>query len=409
MDRWVDRAGHRAWLRAEEFRLLDFGTAAALDGGGFCALDARGRPAGATAETWITGRMAHVYSLAHLRGVPGAGVLADHALDGLRGVLHDGEHGGWYAESAPGGGVPADSAKSAYVTAFVLLGSASATAAGRPGARDLLAEALATVTERFIEPATGLARESWDRAWTQAEEYRGANANMHLVEAFLAASGAIGDPSLAERALTIAEFTVQRATADNGWRLPEHFTPDWRVDPEYNADRPRDRFRPYGTTVGHWLEWARLLLELDEALGAGAPDWLLPAAQRLFDLSVEHGWAVDGADGFIYTLDWSDRPVVAERMHWVAAEAVLAAAALGRRTGEPRYEHWYRTWWDYIRRYLVDRAHGSWHHELDAENRPSTRVWEGKPDLYHAYQAVVLPTLTGAPAAAHLRDHPEES
>lgn len=159
--------------------------------------------------------------------------------------------------------------------------------------------------------------------------------------------------------------------------------------------------------MGHWLEWARLLVELEAALGDGAPEWLLADARRLFDLAVEHGWAVDGADGFVYTLDWRDRPVVRERMHWVAAEAVLAAAALGRRTGEPHYERWYRTWWDYIRLHLVDLERGGWHHELDPANAPSSTVWQGKPDLYHAYQAVVLPTLPPGPAAARLRDHPE--
>jgi len=405
--RWAELAGHRAWLRREELRLLDFGAAGALPGGGFGALDADGRPGPGPAETWITGRMAHVYSLAHLRGVPGAGALADHALDGLRGVLRDAEHGGWYAQAAPDGGVPGDATKSAYVNAFVVLGAASATAAGRPGAEQLLAEALSVIETRFLDPETGLGRESFDRTWTTCEDYRGANSGMHLVEAFLAAAGTTGDTRWRDRALHIAEFLVHTATAGNGWRLPEHFTADWRVLPEYNADAPGDRFRPYGTTVGHWLEWARLLVELEAALGDGAPEWLLADARRLFDLAVEHGWAVDGADGFVYTLDWRDRPVVRERMHWVAAEAVLAAAALGRRTGEPHYERWYRTWWDYIRLHLVDLERGGWHHELDPANAPSSTVWQGKPDLYHAYQAVVLPTLPPGPAAARLRDHPE--
>src|SRR5690606_36770102 len=232
---WAELAGHRAWLRHEELRLLDFGASAALPGRGFGALDADGRPGPGPAETWITGRMAHVYSLAHLRGVPGAGALADHALDGLRGVLRDAEHGGWYAQAAPDGGVPGDATKSAYVNAFVVLGAASATAAGRPGAEQLLAEALSVIETRFLDPETGLGRESFDRTWTTCEDYRGANSGMHLVEAFLAATGTTGDTRWRDRALHIAEFLVHTATAGNGWRLPEHFTADWRVLPEYNA------------------------------------------------------------------------------------------------------------------------------------------------------------------------------
>ena len=70
-----------------------------------------------------------------------------------------------------------------------------------------------------------------------------------------------------------------------------------------NRDRPDDQFQPYGATVGHGLEWSRLLLHLEASL-ADPPDWLLPAAEALFDRAVADGWAVDGADGFVYTTDW---------------------------------------------------------------------------------------------------------
>ena len=45
------------------------------------------------------------------------------------------------------------------------------------------------------------------------------------------------------------------------------------------------------------------------------------------------------------------------------------------------------------REYFVDETRGSWRHELDPRNRPSSHVWEGKPDVYHAYQAMLLPRL----------------
>ena len=36
---------------------------------------------------------------------------------------------------------------------------------------------------------------------------------------------------------------------------------------------------------------------------------------------------------------------------------------------------------------------GSWRHELNPQNKPSADIWAGKPDLYHAYQATLLPVL----------------
>ncbi|MFC7331172.1 AGE family epimerase/isomerase [Marinactinospora rubrisoli] len=394
-DSWLDSDTHRAWLDAEARRLTAFASGAADPRGGFGWLTARGDLDGdRPTQTWITARMTHVFALAHLRGEPGGGALADHGLAALRGPLRDAGHGGWYA-----GADPADTVKAGYEHAFVVLAAASATAAGRPGAADLLAEALDVVEKRFWDPAEGRCLESWDRTWSDPEPYRGANSNMHMVEAFLAAGDVTGDPVWRQRALGIAERIVHGSAARNGWRLVEHFDAAWRPLLEYNADAPDHPFRPYGSTVGHWLEWSRLLLHLEAGM-AEPPGWLLRDAVTLFDRAVEYGWRADGADGFVYTLDWSDRPVVRPRMHWVVAEAILAAAALRRRTGEARFEDWYRTWWDYAARYLLDHRAGSWHHELDAENRPARTVWAGKPDVYHAYQAVLLPRLPLAPVAA---------
>ena len=184
------------------------------------------------------------------------------------------------------------------------------------------------------------------------------------------------------------------------WRIPEHFDPDWRPQLEHNADRPDDPFQPYGATVGHGLEWARLVLHLEASLNEDAPDWLVPASIGLFERAAADGWAVDGADGFVYTTDWSGRPVVRDRMHWVVAEGVAAAAALHRRTGEQRYADHARTWWAYAERHLIDREHGSWHHQLDAQNQVIGTVWPGKPDLYHAVQATLIPRLPLAPGLA---------
>ena len=46
------------------------------------------------------------------------------------------------------------------------------------------------------------------------------------------------------------------------WRLPEHYDEHWRPEPEAGRERPDDPFKPYGATVGHGLEWSRLLLNL---------------------------------------------------------------------------------------------------------------------------------------------------
>ncbi|CAL9476849.1 Sulfoquinovose isomerase [Nocardiopsis dassonvillei] len=394
-------------LREEEARLRGFAAASAV-ADGFGALDARGRvEPDRPVQTWITARMTHVFSLAHLRGDADAAELADHGVRALaRGPLRDGEQGGWFDE------VPRERSqgrKSAYPHTFVALAAASAAVAGCPGARELLDEALAVIEERFWDESAGALLESWDADWTGTEDYRGANSNMHAVEAFLAAADATGDTVWTRRALSIAERLVHGVAADHDWRLPEHFTADWKPLPDYNRDLPDHPFRPFGSTTGHLLEWARLLVHLEIALdraGEPAPAWLRTDARALFSHAVERGWNTDGAEGFVYTLDWNDRPVVRERMHWVAAEATMAAWALALHTGDRSLLEYFELWWDYAERYHLDFEHGSWHHELDPDNRPAATVWPGKPDVYHAYQATLLPQLPlSVSLAAAVREH----
>lgn len=399
---WLGSPAHARWLEAEADRLWDFGRAARLAGGGFARLDDAGHPAPGPLELWITCRMTHVYALAHLAGRPGAAALVDHGLAALGGLFHDDEHGGWFAEVEPDG-TPRVTTKAAYPHAFVVLAAAGAQAAGRPGARALLDEALDVQERRFWDAATGAVVEEWDRTFTQLDAYRGANANMHTVEAYLVAADVTGDQRWLDRAARITEHVVHGHARAHGWRVPEHYDAAWVPDLGYNEDAPAHPFRPYGSTVGHGFEWARLALHVRAALaarGAPPPAWLLDDAVALFDVAARDGWHVDGAPGFVYTVDWQGRSVVRERMHWVAAEAVTAAAALHAATGEGRYEHLYTLWWDYVGEHVLDRAGGSWWHELGTDNRVSRTVWAGKPDLYHAVQATLLPRLPLAPALA---------
>lgn len=393
---WPDLPRHRRWLDAQFERLLDFGRQVPYPGGGAAWLGDSGEPwLGRGVQTWITCRSVHVFSLGTLAGVPGCRPLVTATLAGLTGPLRDRDHGGWFTGVNADGSIPDE--KSAYTHAFVILAASSAKVAGLPGAADLLDEALAVFTERFWDESAGLAVDTWNRSFAALDPYRGINANMHTLEAFLAAADVTGHRVWLDRAARIASFAV-RAASGNQWRLPEHYGPDWTVQLELNADRPDDRFKPYGATVGHGLEWARLLLHL-EAAGATGADWLA-AAVALFDRAVADGWAVDGADGFVYTTDWVGAPVVRTRLHWVVAEAIGASAALHRRTGDGRYAQLYAQWWDYADRFIIDHELGSWHHELDASNRPSTEVWPGKSDLYHAVQATLIPQLPLWPTLA---------
>ena len=381
--------------------LLDLAARSRVPGGfGYLGSDGRvveGRPL----ETWIVARMTHVFGLAVLLGRPGADDLLAHGVDALaRGPLHDGEHGGWFAATD-------DDSKAAYVHAFAVLAGATATAAGADGGPALLDEALGVWQRRFWDDDAGLAVEEWDRGWTALSDYRGANANMHGVEATLAAADALAgtDPdraaALRGQALRSTERMVHGWARTGEWRLPEHFTAAWEPLPDHNRENPADPFRPYGVTIGHQFEWARLALHV-RAVTDDPPGWLLEDAAGLFEAAATRGWAADGADGFPYTLDWDDRPVVGARMHWVVCEAVAAASVLGRVTGEPRYRTLARQWLEHGEARFADPTTGSWHHETTPSGEVASGTWAGQPDVYHLAQMLLLQDrpVRGSVAAA---------
>lgn len=398
--RWVERETHRYWLAAEGLDLLEFYRESRLPEGGFGLLDVSGRLASRTADTLITARMTHAYALAAIQGVPGAAPLAEHGVSALRGVLHDKEHGGWFA-MAPHEGF--DDSKQCYIQIFVALGAASALRADIYGANALLEEALAVLETHFWSEHEQALVETYARDWTGLADYRGANANMHAIELYLELADVLQDNTWRQRALAIAERLIHHVAARHDYRVIEHFDSNWRILANYNADKPHDDFKPYGVTPGHGCEWARLLLHLEAGLsaeGAETPEWLATDAAALFDTALAEGWQADGHPGMVYTVDWVGHTASDRRRHWAHAEAVTAAAALAARTGESRYEEWYRTIWDFIRDVYIDDQRGSWLQELDAGLAPDAHQGHLKPDLYHAYQATLLPRLPLAPTLA---------
>ena len=290
-----------AALAAECDRLLDFGRHFPHPLGGAAWLDAQGQPdLTRPVYSYITARMLHVYALGHLLGRPGDADLAAQALAGLTDRLRDETNGGWLTSVDAADNSPDE--KACYTHAFVVLAASSGVVAGLPGAPDLLSEALDMWQQRFFDDDAGMFVDSWNRDFTTLSDYRGVNANMHAVEALLAAADVTGDHGLRWSALGISRRVALEFAQPHSWRIPEHFNSAWEPQLEHNKDHPDDQFQPYGATVGHGLEWSRLLLHL-EASVTDSPDWLLPAAEGLFDRAVRDGWAVDGADGFIYTTE----------------------------------------------------------------------------------------------------------
>lgn len=388
----IDTVENKDFLRENAEALLSFGHRFPSPGGASYYLGDDGTPwKDRSRETWITCRMAHVYSIGTMLGHEGSAELADAALKGLGGELKDEQNGGWYA------GLTKDNAvvpgKQCYAHAFVILAATSALLAGREGAKELLDEALKLYDKRFWNEEEGLSCDTWNTEFTVLDDYRGINANMHTVEAFLAVADAVCDEKYRVRAGRIIDHVIGWAK-NNQYRIPEHFTSAWVPDLEKNKEKPNDPFKPYGATPGHGIEWARLIVQwATSAYGVGTEEAgrYIKEAAKLYDRAVADAWNADGAPGIVYTTDWEGKPVVRDRMHWTLAEAINSSSVLYRVTGDTKYAEQYSVFLKYLDDTVLDHSCGSWFHQLDEHNQLKNTVWPGKSDIYHALQSMLIP------------------
>jgi len=308
----------------------------------------------------------------HFADAPRAMAWREHAAHGLR-FLHqvhrDPSNGGyaWLLRFDGGRHEVIDDTQYCYGLAFVLLAHAAALSCGLHEAAPGLADTFDLMERHFWEPGHGVYANDADARW-QVSAYRGQNANMHAVEALLAAWQATREPRYLARATTVADAIARRLADPNGGLIWEHYHADWTPDFDFHRGDRTDIFRPWGYQPGHLAEWAKLLLALERATpGLDAENWMQHRARQLFAAAVQHGWDKPHG-GLVYTFGPDFAVDDADRHFWVQAEAIAAAAALAERTVEGGYWDWYDRVWAYAWEHFVDHQHGAWYRQLDPTN-----------------------------------------
>jgi mannose/cellobiose epimerase-like protein (N-acyl-D-glucosamine 2-epimerase family) len=377
-------------ITEQKASLLEFASNGALVAlGGFGRLQADGSVSEKLGlETWINARMAYCFGLEVLAGNEKFRDKAELACHALTKMLKDKAHGGWVEAAGPED--ISNPNKAGYAHAFVLLAASTLDAAKIAGAANLLRESIDVIEKHYWSEEEGACFESYNQDWSNLETYRGGNSNMHMVEAFMVCFDQTGDKKWLDRSIRITDRLLNVVARGNNWRLPEHYNSAWQPELDYNSDNKAHPFRPYGATVGHWFEWARLSIQMKwafERIGEKAPSWLTEVAVSLYDQAIEDGWTRDGNPGFCYTVDWDGKPVVSLRLSWVICEAISASHVLALELNENYYETWAKNFWEYALENFPDPKFGNWHSELDEKNNPSKVVWADKPDIYHLFQS----------------------
>lgn len=383
-------AAHRAFLWQDARRQVDFFRPSLRKDGTFAVLSADGTAlSDGPQELHTTTRLVHSYALAKAAGEADCDAIIDAGMACLFRHHHDAQHGGW-VWSFDGAGV-ADGVKLAYGHVFVLLAGSSAHLVGHPDGARLIAEATEVIETRYWDDAHGLLRDEYTRDWTPFSTYRGMNANMHGVEALLAAFEATGTRRYLDQAGRILDFFTRRIAPAHDWRIPEHYNDQWQIDAGYEGN---PMFRPAGSTPGHSFELGRLLIQHWDLTGRADPT-APTRARALIEAALRDGWRQDKG-GIAYTLNPATGAIARrDRYWWPVTEAIGALSALLKIDPQPQDAAWYARLWDFARAHFIDARHGGWFPEIDEDGHPDARQFLGKPDIYHALQADLIPLVPG--------------
>lgn len=275
-----------------------------------------------------------------------------------------------------------DATKLCYGHGFVLLALSGAHMVGAAERSDI--EGIWELLEsRFYRPEDELyVDEIGADGWDQVAPYRGQNANMHMTEAMLCAFEATGDEKYLARARSLAHrICVGLASQAKGGLVWEHFSEDWTIDYEFNLDDKQHLIRPWGFLPGHSAEWAKLLCILHRLQPDGAKeDWIIPAAENLFDHAVRC-WDTEGGGGILYTFGPDGEVCDDNKYMWPHPEAFAAALLLHKATGSAQYMDFYRTCWQYSWEHLADAEYGGWYGVLDRANEKVSNPDYGAGDV----------------------------
>ena len=272
----------------------------------------------------------------------------------------------------------------AYGYAFVILAGSFAFKIGIKEGKELAEEAWNFMNKYFWEEKYSAYADELSPDLKILNPYRGQNANMHTVEALIAAYEILKEKKYLDRANLIAQqFAVNLASQSQN-QIWEHYDSSWKIDWEYNKDKPDDVYKPWGFQPGHQVEWSKLLLQLNVH---SPEDWKIERSRYLFEkgtrMSIDKEYG-----GMVYGYSPDGNFTNDNKYFWVQAEALAASWRLYKITNKKDYYNFYISLWEYCWKNFVDHKYGAWFNILTRKGKQIDKIKSplGKTD-YHTMGA----------------------
>ena len=272
----------------------------------------------------------------------------------------------------------------AYGYAFVILAGSFAFKIGIEKGKELAEDAWNFMNKYFWEEKYSAYADELSPDLKILNPYRGQNANMHTVEALIAAYEIFKEKKYLDRANLIAQQFALNLASQSQNQIWEHYDSSWKIDWEYNKDKPDDSYRPWGFQPGHQIEWAKLLLQLNEHY---PEDWKIERSIYLFEkgttMSIDYEYG-----GLVYGYSPEGNFTNDNKYFWVQAEALAASWRLYKITNKKDYYNFYISLWEYCWKNFVDHKYGAWFNILTRKGKQIDKIKSplGKTD-YHTMGA----------------------
>lgn len=312
---------------------------------------------------------------------------ARKAYDALLADFIDPVHGGVYWTVDAQGAVLNDR-KQIYAQAFAVYGLAEyARASGSAQPLATAATLVDLIEAHGADSERGGYVEACARDWGGIEDMRlsakelnapkSMNTLLHVMEAYTTMVEVTGDQRVRDRLAALTGTILHHVVDQDAGTFRLFFDLGWR---------PLSDAVSFGHDIeGAWLLVAAARAVRDPALQRRAER----AAVAMADAVYRNGRDEAGAVLYEYRPAHGDRPARFDHdSHWWAqAEGVVGFLDAYQISGEQRFLRAAEQCWDFIEEHHVDRVHGDWFKELDADRRPkptSPKVGPWECPYHHA-------------------------
>ena len=325
------------------------------NGGFYGEVDNDGRPDPRADKGLVMhARLLWTYSAAaRLFGDPGFLTTADAAYRFIVESLYDREQKGFYF-TCDCTGNPRAGFKIVYGQAFAMYALAEYARAGGPGgalelsmetfhllqraAHDDLhggyAEAAAPDLSTSVSSALG--EQDMDCA-------KSMNTNLHVLEALTALHAASGDAQVARALRELIEVHLAKIVMPSS-HLGLYFNEDWsRLDDVIS--------------YGHDIEASWLLTEAADQ--AGDEELRTRVRPCATGIAAAIARVLDANQGSLPN-EMKGGRLDTDRIWWVQAEGIVGMVNAGELSGDPAYIRRAEKIWEFVKAFLIDRAHGEW-------------------------------------------------